>query len=144
MNIHYVLLILAFLYSDGTDNIHRITYRHLSIYTYIHKTFSSHTYKHSPCIICYRNHYHRVFLRDIDFSPKKSKGESARERELERKIQEKFCVRERRNTKENTRSTARTSFFGRASVRCSNINRRDMCRNEHVFILDQIVKKRID
>lgn len=110
MNIDYVLPLLLFLYSNGTDNIHNITHTYVYIYTYTHKTFSSLTYEHSPCIICYHNHYHRVFLGYTDFSPEKAREGRAREHERERASDGEV-------NRKNASCTARTNFFGRASVR---------------------------
>lgn len=51
---------------------------YVCVCVHIHKTFSSLTYKYSPCVICYHDYYHRVFLRWMSFFL------SNRERERER------------------------------------------------------------
>jgi len=59
-----------------------LIYIYMDVYVcvcvHIHKTFSSLTYKYSPCVICYHDYYHRVFLRWMSFFL------SNRERERER------------------------------------------------------------
>lgn len=77
MNIDCALPLLLFLCTTKTDNIHNITY------AYIRKTFSL-TYKHSPCVICYHNHYRPVFLRCIR-SLSQKKAEKIREKKREGK-----------------------------------------------------------